>query len=146
MKRSSGNQPFREVMKSLRNNPPSTMEVDNRHGLNSNAALNPQRRAFAAVQAPLRSLLLAVALLSGADAVEAQGVANLRADSFVQRDSEVELRLRFPTVWGRRYRIETSTNLLQWETTTITDAMRGPSAAVSVKATTSESRHSTGRS
>ncbi len=108
--------------------------------LNSNAALNPHRRAFAAVQAPLRSLLLAVALLSGADAVEAQGVANLRADSFVQRDSEVELRLRFPTVWGRRYRIETSTNLLQWETTTITYAMRESAAAVSVKGPTSESR------
>ncbi|MFM8879907.1 MAG: hypothetical protein ACKOKG_12375, partial [Verrucomicrobiota bacterium] len=89
---------------------------------------------------PLRALLLVVALMSGADAVMAQGVANLRADSFVPRDSEVELRLRFPTVFGRRYRVETSTNLLQWETTTITEAIRGPSAAVSVRGATSESR------
>lgn len=140
MKRSSGHRPFREVMKPLRNNPPSTMEVDRRHGLNSNAGLIPHRRAFAALQAPLRSLLLAVALVSGADAVMAQGVANLRAELLVQRDSEVELRLRFPTVWGRRYRIETSTNLLQWETTTISDAMRESAAAVSVKGPTSASR------
>ena len=140
MKRASCDQPSRQVMKSLRNRLASLVQGDSRNGPNSNEALIPHRRDFSALLSPLRALLLVVALMSGADAVMAQGVANLRADSFVQRDSEVELRLRFPTVFGRRYRVETSTNLLQWETTTITEAIRGPSAAVSVRGATSESR------
>ena len=140
MKRASCDQPSHQVMKSLCNRLASLVPGDNRHGPNSNEAVIPHRMDFSALLSPLRALLLVVALMSGADAVMAQGVANLRADSFVQRDSEVELRLRFPTVFGRRYRVETSTNLLQWETTTITEAIRGPSAAVSVRGATSESR------
>ena len=46
----------------------------------------------------------------------------------------MELRLAFPTEWGRRYRIEASTNLVSWETKLVTEPSQGSSLAVVVKA------------
>lgn len=122
------------------NRPLSPTKEDSRHCHKRNGAFLPHGKVYALIPALLRPLLLAVAMLIGPELVMAQSVANLRLDSFVQRDLEVELRLGFPTLWGRRYRIETSTNLLQWETTMVTEAMREPSATISVKGSASESR------
>lgn len=78
--------------------------------------------------------------MSGADVVLAHGIANLLADLFGQRDSEDGFRLRFPTVRRRRYQVETSTHLLQRETTTITDVMRCHPGRFQARGATSESR------
>jgi hypothetical protein len=127
-------------METRGNRPVSPTKEDRRHCHKRNEAFLPHGKVYALIPALLHPLLLAVAIMVGPELVMAQSVGNLRLDSFVQRDLEVELGLGFPTLWGRRYRVETSTNLLQWETTTITDAMRGPSATISVKGSASESR------
>jgi len=46
----------------------------------------------------------------------------------------MELRLVLPTEWGRRYRIEATTNLVSWETKLVTEPSPGSSLAVVVKA------------
>jgi hypothetical protein len=70
----------------------------------------------------------------------------IRIESWTRRDSEMELRLAFPTEFGRRYRIEATTNLLanvstnlstnqvSLETKLVTEPSQGPSSAVVVKA------------
>lgn len=83
----------------------------------------------------LAVLLLAVLALPAAPALHAQGSAGLRIESSTQRDSEMGLRLALlSTEWGRRYRIEASTNLVSWETKLVTEASQGASLAVVVKA------------
>jgi len=82
----------------------------------------------------LTVLLLALLTLAAAPALHAQGSAGLRIESWTRRDSEMELRLAFPTEFGRRYRIEASTNLVSWETKLVTEASQGSSLAVVVKA------------
>ena len=82
----------------------------------------------------LTVLLLAMLTLAAAPALHAQGSAGLRIESWTRRDSEMELRLAFPTEFGRRYRIEASTNLVSWETKLVTEASQGSSLAVVVKA------------
>jgi hypothetical protein len=79
-------------------------------------------------------LLLAVLTFAAAPALHAQGSAGLRIESWTRRDSEMELRLALPTEFGRRYRIEVSTNLVSWETKLVTEASQGSSLAVVVKA------------
>jgi hypothetical protein len=79
-------------------------------------------------------LLLAVLTFAAAPALHAQGSAGLRIESWTRRDSEMELRLALPTEFGRRYRIEASTNLVSWETKLVTEASQGPSLAVVVRA------------
>ena len=83
-------------------------------------------------------LLLAVLTFAAAPAFHAQGSAGLRIESWTRRDSEMELRLAFPTEFGRRYRIEAltnlSTNLVSWETKLVTEPSQGSSSAVVVKA------------
>ena len=93
-----------------------------------------------AVWGRLRAELLMLALGVGGDALLAQGGGDLRIVSFVQRGAEVELRLGFPTLWGRRYRVETSTNLLEWQTKVVTEPVQGASTAVVVKESGVESR------
>jgi len=78
--------------------------------------------------------LFAVLTLAAAAALHAQGSAGLRIESWTRRDSEMELRLALPTEFGRRYRIEVSTNLVSWETTLVTEASQASSLAVVVKA------------
>lgn len=102
----------------------------------------PQRVAAVLVQAArflsglrlLRAAVLGVASMAVVEVLPAQGNAELRIVSWTRRDSEMELRLAFPTEFGRRYRIETSTNLVFWETKLVTEASQGSSLAVVVKA------------
>ena len=70
----------------------------------------------------------------------AQGGGDLKVESLVRRGADVELRLGFPTIWGRRYRIETSTNLVQWETKVVTEPVRGSTGTVVVQGLASEPR------
>jgi hypothetical protein len=78
--------------------------------------------------------VLGVASMAVVDVLQAQGSAGLRIESWTRRDSEMELRLALPTEWGRRYRIEASTNLVSWETKLVTEPAQGSSLAVVVKA------------
>jgi hypothetical protein len=86
----------------------------------------------------LLAAVLGVASMTIVNVLQAQGSAGLRIESWTQRDSEMALRLAFPTEWGRRYRIEASThlstNLVSWETKLVTEPSQGPSLAVVVKA------------
>ena len=79
-------------------------------------------------------LLLVVLTFASAAALHAQGSAGMRIESWTRRDSEMELRLAFPTEFGRRYRIEASTNLVSWQTKLVTEASLGAFPAVAVKA------------
>jgi len=63
----------------------------------------------------------------------AQGGGDLKVESFVRRGTDVEIRMGFSTLWGRRYRIETSTNLIQWETKVVTEPAQGPIGTVVVQ-------------
>jgi hypothetical protein len=79
-------------------------------------------------------LPLAVLTFAAAPALHAQGSAGIRLESWTQRDSEMELRLALPAEFGRRYRIEASTNLLSWETKLVTEASQGSALAAVVQA------------
>lgn len=78
--------------------------------------------------------LFAVLTFAAAPALHAQGSAGMRIESWTQRDSEMELRLALPAEFGRRYRIEASTDLVSWETKLVTEASQGAFLAVGVKA------------
>ena len=78
--------------------------------------------------------VLGVASMTVVDVLQAQGSAGMRIESWTRRDSEMELRLALPTEFGRRYRIEASTNLVSWETKLVTEASQGSSLAVVVQA------------
>jgi hypothetical protein len=82
----------------------------------------------------LRAAVLGVASMAVVDVLHAQDSAALRIESWTRRDSEMELRLAFPTEWGRRYRIEASTDLVSWETKLVTEPSQGSALAVVVKA------------
>lgn len=88
----------------------------------------------------LRAGLLILALSLCGNVLLAQGGGDLKIVSLVQRGAEVELRLGFPTLWGRRYRVETSTNLFEWQTKVVTEPVQAASTAVVVKAAAGESR------
>jgi hypothetical protein len=77
--------------------------------------------------------LLAALTMVAAPAIHAQGSTGIRIESWTRRDSEIELRLAFPTEFGRRYRLETSTNLVSWETKLVTEPSHGPAMAIAVQ-------------
>jgi hypothetical protein len=109
--------------------------------LTLNGPFWPQRIAAVLVQSAcflsgprlLRAAVLGVASMAVVDGLQVQGSAGLRIESWTRRDSEMELRLAFPTEWGRRYRIEATTNLISWETKLVTEPSQGSSLAVVVK-------------
>jgi len=78
--------------------------------------------------------LLVVLTFVAAPVLHAQGSAGMRIESWTQSDSEMELRLALPAEFGRRYRIEASTNLVSWETKLVTEASQGSSLTALVKA------------
>jgi hypothetical protein len=60
--------------------------------------------------------------------LEAQGESSLRIESWTKHDRGMEL--DFVTEWGSRYRVESSTNVLVWNTILVTEPARGPSLTV----------------
>jgi len=101
-----------------------------------NGPIWPHRIAAVLVQAArflsgprlLRAAVLGVALMAVVEVLQAQGSAGMRIriESWTRRDSQMELRLAFPTEFGRRYRIEASSNLVSWETKLVTEPSQGP--------------------
>jgi hypothetical protein len=92
---------------------------------------------------PLDHCFLATAVLLFVSAVGpaslwAQGASTLRIESWTRRVDGVELNLA--TQWGSRYRVESSTNLLNWSTNLVTDGARGSSLTVLVKETPAPAR------
>jgi hypothetical protein len=98
------------------------------------AAILARAARLLSVRRLVRAAVLGVASMAVADVLQAQGSAGMRIESWTRRDSEMELRLAFPTEFGRRYRIEASTNLVSWETKLVTVVSQGSAMAVSVKA------------
>ncbi len=109
---------------------------------NLNSPFWPHRMAAVLVQAArflsglrlLRAAVVGVASMAVVDGLQTQLSAALSIESWTRRNSEMELRLAFPTEFGRRYRIEASTNLVSWETRLVTEASLGASLPVVVKA------------
>lgn len=98
------------------------------------AAFLVQAARFLSGPRLLRAAALGVASMAVVDGLQAQGSAGLRIEAWTRRNSEMELRLAFPTEFGRRYRIEASTNLVSWETRLVTEASLGAFLPVVVKA------------
>lgn len=76
--------------------------------------------------------MVAMLAMAAASPLHAQNSAEIRIDSWIRRASEMELGLALPTEFGRRYRIEVSTNLTDWETRLVTDPSFGSSLTVVV--------------
>lgn len=78
--------------------------------------------------------LLAALTMAGLQSLPAQDSTGMRIESWKRSGSGIDLRLTFPADFGRRYRIEASTNLVTWETRLVTEPSRGPALSVAVQA------------
>ena len=92
---------------------------------------SPSRWKISALTPGLRGVLLGWGWLALSPAALAQQSAEIQ--SLVQRGAEYELRLNLATYWDRRYRIESSTDLVHWETRLVTAPAQGPSLSVTLK-------------
>lgn len=84
-------------------------------------------------RSPFAAGVLSMALLAVVDVCLAQSGTGIRIDSWTRRDPEMELRLTLPAEWGRRCRVEVSTNLVSWETKLVTEPARGSILPVVVR-------------
>lgn len=78
----------------------------------------------------LAALMLIIAAITSP--LSAQSPAEMQIESWTQRDADMELRLVLPATFGRRYRIEVSTNLTSWETRLVTEPSFGSALTVVV--------------
>lgn len=106
------------------------------NGIHNSGSDPFKARCFLSVFRLLRAAVLGVVSMAVVNVLQAQGSAGMRIESWTRRDSEMELHLALPTEVGRRYRIETSTDLVSWKTSRVTEPSQGSSLAVVVKAAT----------
>lgn len=79
------------------------------------------------------AVLLASTGVAGTSQAQESAGLPIHIESWSRRDSETELRLSVPTEFGRRCRIEVSTNLVTWETKLVTEAAQGAPLSVVIK-------------